>query len=468
METRKGIDMTDSSHRPPPAGGHLELHDYQKQAVEFLREAPGGRGLFLDMGLGKTAITLSALEPRHLPALVIAPKRVAQEVWKTEAALWRPDLKVVQCTGTPAVRKAGFESSGDIYICSRDTQADALPYVRAGNFKTLVLDELSGYKSKSSLRWKTANKMRSHVANCWGLTGTPTPNSLLDLWAQVALLDRGVSLGRSFAAYRQRYFYPASVGFKGYATSWTMVRGADVLIYDLISDFCLSMQTEGRIKLPPVTENTIEVTLPAGARRIYDRMKRDMVVEVQSGAVHSASNAAVMVGRLSQMTAGFLYPDVDEFLSGNSKISHVHSEKTRALVEIFEGSSSPLLVFYRFKAELEALKEALPAGVVHTPKDKDVFKRWNRGEVPVLAAHPAAIGHGLNLQAGGHTVVWMTLPWSTEEWDQANKRLARQGQQNSVVIHKIMAKNTIDGVIEARLKQKETTQDSIMNYLQEF
>jgi phage-related DNA helicase len=337
-----------------------------------------------------------------------------------------------------------------------------------GKFKTLVLDELSGYKSKSSLRWKTANKMRSHVANCWGLTGTPTPNSLLDLWAQVALLDRGVSLGRSFAAYRQRYFYPASVGFKGYATSWAMVRGADVLIYDLISDFCLSMQTEGRIKLPPVTENTVEVTLPAGARRMYDRMKRDMVVEVQSGAVHSAATAAVMVGKLSQMTAGFIYPDVDEFLSGNSEISHVHSEKTRALVEIFEGTNSPLLVFYRFKAELEAIKNALPAGVVYTPKDKGVFDKWNRGEVPVLAAHPAAIGHGLNLQAGGHTVVWMTLPWSTEEWDQANKRLARQGQQNPVVIHKIMAKNTIDGVIEARLKQKETTQDAIMNYLQEF
>lgn len=446
----------------------LELHDYQKQAVEFLREAPGGRGLFLDMGLGKTAITLSALEPRHLPVLVIAPKRVAQEVWKTEAALWRPDLRVVQCTGSPAARKAGFESSGDVFVCSRDTQADAIPYVRVGKFKTLVLDELSGYKSKSSLRWKTANKMRSHVANCWGLTGTPTPNSLLDLWAQVALLDRGVSLGRSFAAYRQRYFYPASVGFKGYATSWAMVRGADVLIYDLISDFCLSMQTEGRIKLPPVTENTVEVTLPAGARRMYDRMKRDMVVEVQSGAVHSAATAAVMVGKLSQMTAGFIYPDVDEFLSGNSEISHVHSEKTRALVEIFGGTNSPLLVFYRFKAELEAIKNALPAGVVYTPKDKGVFDKWNRGEVPVLAAHPAAIGHGLNLQAGGHTVVWMTLPWSTEEWDQANKRLARQGQQNPVVIHKIMAKNTIDGVIEARLKQKETTQDAIMNYLQEF
>lgn len=446
----------------------LKLHDYQKQAVEFLQEAPGGRGLFLEMGLGKTAIVLSALEPRHLPALVIAPKRVAQEVWKTEAALWRPDLRVVQCTGSPAARKAGLESSGDVFVCSRDTQADALPYARAGKFKTLVLDELSGYKSKSSLRWKTANKMRSHVANCWGLTGTPTPNSLLDLWAQVALLDRGVSLGRSFAAYRQRYFYPASVGFKGYTTSWAMVRGADVLIYDLISDFCLSMQTEGRIKLPPVTENTVWVTLPAGARRMYDRMKRDMVVEVQSGAVHSAATAAVMVGKLSQMTAGFIYPDVDEFLSGNSEISHVHSEKTRALVEIFEGTNSPLLVFYRFKAELEDLKEALPAGVVSTPKDKDVFKRWNRGEVPVLAAHPAAIGHGLNLQAGGHTVVWMTLPWSTEEWDQANKRLARQGQQNPVVIHKIMAKNTIDGVIEARLKQKETTQDAIMNYLQEF
>ena len=446
----------------------LKLHDYQKDAVEFLRRAPGGRGLFLDMGLGKTAIVLSALEPEHLPALVIAPKRVAQEVWRNEAKRWRPDLTVVQCTGTPAARKAGFDTAGDIFVCSRDTQADALPYVRAGKFKTLVLDELSGYKSKSSLRWKTANKMRPHVEYCWGLTGTPTPNSLLDLWAQVALLDRGVTLGRSFAAYRQRYFYPASIGFKGYATSWALVKGADVVIYDQISSFCLSMQTEGRIKLPATTENTITVDLPAGARRLYDQMRRDMVAEVRSGAVHTASTAAVMVGKLSQMSAGFIYPDVDDFLSGNSEVSQLHSEKTRALVEIFEGSNSPLLVFYRFKAELEAVKAAFPAGVVHTPKDPDVFERWNRGEIPILAAHPASIGHGLNLQHGGHTIVWLTLPWSTEEWDQANKRLSRQGQKNPVVVHKIMARGTIDQVIEARLKQKETIQDAIMNYLQEF
>lgn len=446
----------------------LKLHDYQKDAVGFLRRAPGGRGLFLDMGLGKTAIVLSALGPEHLPALVIAPKRVAQEVWRNEAKLWRPDLTVVQCTGTPAARKAGFEAAGDIFVCSRDTQADALPYVHAGKFKTLVLDELSGYKSKSSLRWKTANKMRPHVEHCWGLTGTPTPNSLLDLWAQVTLLDRGATLGRSFAAYRQRYFYPASIGFKGYATSWALVKGADVAIYDQISSFCLSMQTEGRIKLPSTTENTITVDLPAGARRLYDQMRRDMVAEVQSGAVHTASTAAVMVGKLSQMSAGFIYPDVDDFLSGNSEVSQLHSEKTRALVEIFEGSNSPLLVFYRFKAELEAVKAVFPAGVVYTPKDPDVFERWNRGEIPILAAHPASIGHGLNLQHGGHTIVWLTLPWSTEEWDQANKRLSRQGQKNPVVIHKIMARGTIDQVIEARLKQKETTQDAIMNYLQEF
>ena len=179
----------------------LKLHSYQEDAVKFLRAAPGGRGLFLDMGLGKTAITLSALTPEHLPVLVIAPKRVALNVWGEEAAKWRPDLKVVQCTGSPRERIDGLETmDGDIYVISRDVQGDVEEYAKAGRFNTLILDELSGYKSKTSKRWKSANRVRRHVQHCWGLTGTPTPNSLLDLWAQVALLDGGRALGRSLAA----------------------------------------------------------------------------------------------------------------------------------------------------------------------------------------------------------------------------------------------------------------------------
>lgn len=436
--------------------------------MKFLQEAPGGRGLFLDMGLGKTAITLSALTPEHLPALVIAPKRVAMNVWGEEARKWRPDLKVIQCTGSPRARRDGLENpEGDIYVISRDVQSDAEDYAQMKRFRTLILDELSGYKNKSSKRWKSANRMRKHVVNCWGLTGTPTPNSLLDLWAQVAILDRGVTLGRSLAAFRERWFEAETIGWKGYVTKWRALPGADVNVFDMISHFCMSMKTDGKIDLPPVFENDVIVELPANARRAYQQMCKDLVVEATEGVIHSASTAAVMTGKLSQINAGFIYPDVDDYLAG-SEITKLHNEKAKAVLEIYEGTSSPLLVFYRFKAELEELKVTLPAGVLHTPDEKGVFDAWNNREIPVLAAHPASIGHGLNLQHGGHTIVWTTLPWSTEEWEQANKRLSRQGQKQPVTIHKVMARNTIDSIIDERLKGKETAQDALMSYLQDF
>lgn len=436
--------------------------------MKFLQEAPGGRGLFLDMGLGKTAITLSALTTEHLPALVIAPKRVAMNVWGEEARKWRPDLKVIQCTGSPRARRDGLENpNGDIYVISRDVQSDAEDYAKMKRFRTLILDELSGYKNKSSKRWKSANHIRKDVVNCWGLTGTPTPNSLLDLWAQVAILDRGVTLGRSLAAFRERWFEAETIGWKGYVTKWRALPGADVHVFDMISHFCRSMKTDGKIDLPPVFENDVIVELPANARKAYNQMRKDLVVEASEGVVHSASTAAVMTGKLSQISAGFIYPDVDDFLAG-AEITKLHNEKAKAVLEIYEGTGSPLLVFYRFKAELEELKATLPAGVLHTSDEKGVFDAWNNGEIPVLAAHPASIGHGLNLQHGGHTIVWTTLPWSTEEWEQANKRLSRQGQKRPVTIHKVMARNTIDSIIDERLKGKETAQNALMNYLQDF
>ena len=211
----------------------------------------------------------------------------------------------------------------------------------------------------------------------------------------------------------------------------------------------------------------MKVKLPPNARRAYNQMRKDLVVELAQGKVHSASTAAVMTNKLSQISAGFIYPDVDDYLSG-MELTKLHNEKAKAVLEIYEGTGSSLLVFYRFKAELEELLATLPAGVVHTSDEKGVFDAWNRGEIPVLAAHPASIGHGLNLQHGGHTIVWTTLPWSTEEWEQANKRLSRQGQKHPVTIHRVMAENTIDHIIEARLRNKETAQDALMNYLQDF
>ena len=430
------------------------------------------------MGLGKTATTLSALTDDHLPVLVVAPKRVAENVWAAEAKLWRPDLRVVIAAGRPADRARELrkveQGKADAVVLGRDNHGDIerIWPRRTHPFRTVVLDELSGYKSGSmrngSQRWKAARMLALGKAceHVWGLTGTPSPNGLIDLWGQLALLDRGERLGKTLTAYRNEFFEPRRALPNGVVPGYDPLPGADETIHNLIDDICLSMGTDGRIELPPVTLNTVTVPLPAKVMSAYRRLKKDNLAQLDDvlgrEAVTTAGTAAAVSNRLSQMTAGFVYADRDSDEAGTYTV--LHREKVRAVEEIVAGTGSPVLVLYRYRAELEMLREALPD--LHTADTPDLQERWNNGELRVLAAHPKSVGHGLNLQHGGHTAVWSSVDWDLELWDQANKRLARQGQKHPVVIHTVTSPNTVDEAIMEALNRKASVQDALLRHLE--
>ncbi len=444
------------------------LHDYQRVAVAHLQANPRA-ALFLEMGLGKTAATLRALTPAHLPAVVLAPPRVARLVWPQEAALWRPDLRVAAATGGPAQRAAALAGLGttyDLVAMSAASVAD-LRNIRP---RTLILDELSLWKNRATVRWRRTRALAMAADYCWGLTGTPSPNGLMDLWAQLYLLDQGARLGRNLTAYRQEFFQvgrlpngrPAQLQ-NGTVTKWELLPGAQERIMASLEDICLSMQQEGRLHLPSLTHNLVQVELPAKARQVYRTMKRDLLVGAQLlGETYTAANAAVLSSRLSQVTAGFLYSDDQDLHPGQHQV--LHTEKMAALREIIDGTGSPVLVFYRFRAELEMIRAAVPEARLLT--DPGVVDQWNLGRVPVMLAHPASAGHGLNLQHGGHTAVWTSLPWSLEQWQQSNGRLLRQGQRHPVVVHVIQAERSVDAVVRSRLDQKADVQLTLMDHLE--
>lgn len=437
----------------------LKLHDYQEVAREHLRANPRA-GLFLDMGLGKTATCLMTLGREHLPVLVVAPKRVAEEVWPVEVPKWRPDLSVALAAGTPAKRRKALQSGADIIVIGRDNIADAVPMART--WRTIILDELSSYKTKASARWRAANKIirASNAPYVWGLTGTPSPNGLLDLWAQVHLLDGGERLGRNLSGFRSRYFTPGRQLPTGVITSWDIRPEADAKIHQLIDDICLAMETDGRIDLPPVTFNEVTVPLSSATLLAYRTLKRDFIVDLDMlGGIHSAGTAAAVSNKLSQISAGFIYDDEGD------GYDIVHHDKVRALREIVDGTGAPVMVFYRYRAEREMIQRAMPE-LVHTLDEPGAVARWNAGELPVLLSHPASAGHGLNLQHGGCTIVWTSLPWSLEEWNQANKRLHRQGQDQPVIIHMLMSPYTVDFAVKQALDGKEDVQSALLRHLE--
>jgi SNF2 family DNA or RNA helicase len=445
----------------------VKLHDYQLVAVDFLRGRDRA-GLFLDMGLGKTACVLSALEPRHLPALVVAPKRVAETVWDAERDLWRPDLTISLAVGEPAARQAALDTQSDITVISRDNLMDARK-VRS-RYKTIVLDELSNYKTKSSKRWRTARDLIDKPAtqHVWGLTGTPSPNGYLDLWAQIYLLDRGKRLGKTLGGFRGRYFIPIIDENTGFPFKYEPRPETDKNVQKLIEDICLAMETEGRIALPPVTRNEIHIELPAEVRRVYNEMQAELVVdlrEIFGGQIHSAKNAATLTNRLSQIAAGFMYVD-DAWMYGGAA-TRIHNQKLDVLKEVVGGVDSPVLVFYQYVEEKDAiLQDPMLGPLCHDINDPGVIQRWNKGDVPVLISHPASASHGLNLQYGGHTIVWTSPTWDLELWEQGNKRLARQGQQHPVVIHVILADGTIDTRVIKRVDGKAEVQDDLLAFLE--
>lgn len=451
----------------------MELRDYQEVGVLHLRANPRA-GLFLDMGLGKTATVLTALEPDQFPVLVVAPKRVAERVWPTEGKKWRPDVRIQVAAGTKAQRERvlrGMETAQrppDVVVIGRDNLRDIVNLWPKENhpFKTVVLDELSSFKNRGSIRWKTARKIlspKTGVSHVWGLTGTPSPNGLHDLWAQVGLLDNGKRCGTTLKVWRENYFTPGYTLPNGVVTRWNPRPGAEKQIYALIEDICLSMKSEGRIVLPEVTYNDVEIPFDRRTAQIYKTMKRDLLVDMEmfgGGDEFTAQTAAALSNRLAQVTAGFLYSD-----EHNGDFTVLHRNKAYAVQEIVEGSSGGVLVLYRYLPEKAAL-EALFKGDACTIDTPGVLDAWDAGNVPVLLAHPASVGHGLNLQYGGHTTVWSTATWSLEEWEQTNKRLARQGQTEPCIIHTLSTPGTVDAAVLKALMRKGNVQQALLEHLE--
>ena len=457
---------------PTALDGAYSLHDYQAVARDFLI-GRSGAALFLEMGLGKTAATATALDASKGQTLVIAPKRVAEYVWPAELERWRPDLSYALAVGGPAPRRRALTSGADVVIIGRDVLADAATSW-SPRWHTVVIDELSGFKNRATRRWKTARKICRDADRVWGLTGTPSPNGLMDLWAQIALLDGGEALGSTLTGFRARYYTPGSRLPNGIITRWDLRPGADAAILKKLEPIALSMTTDSRITLPQVTYNTVEVPLDPKTRKLYDQLRQDLVVKVQDiedllgrPVTHSATSAAILTNRLSQVTAGFLYPDTDAHLDdtdASSDPTPLHTAKVDALQEIIDGTGSPVLVFYRYIEEARRIMRAVPGARMVT--ERGAVTDWNAGKISVLLAHPASAGHGLNLQHGGHTIVWSSPTWSLEEYQQGNARLARQGQTHPVVIHHLVSPNTIDVAQLARLSGKADAQAAVMDHLE--
>ena len=412
--------------------------------------------------MGKTISTLTAINDlvrnrfETQKVLVIAPIRVARDTWPTEIKKWDhlAGLTVSTITGTAKQREAAANRRADIYTIGREN----IPWLVKHHgsrwpYDMVIIDELSSFKNPQAKRFKALKKVRPKIHRIVGLTGTPAPNSLLDIWAPFRLIDNGERLGRFITHYRDQYFTPGRRnGTVVY--NWNLRPGADQAIYDNIADITVSMRTADYLQLPEATHQHITVQLPAKARKHIDTLKRDLVLDLDDDTI-DAANAATLSLKLQQLAGGAIYNE-----EGNDYIT-IHNEKIQALTELVDqAQGNPMLVCYWFKHERDRILDAVPgARVLDTQQD---FHDWNNGDIPVALIHPASAGHGLNLQAGGHIMVWYTTPWSLELYEQANARLHRQGQTEPVSIIHIDTADSIDQTVHQALTRKDTTQQALI------
>ena len=439
-------------------------HDYQTYATQFVLTHPAA-AVFLDCGLGKSVITLTALFDLCLDSfeirkvLVIAPLRVARDTWPSELRKWDHLKGLIWsvAVGTESERKAALRQDAFVYIINRENvqwlvEQSGLPF----DYDMIVVDELSGFKSWQAKRFRSLLKVRPSVKRIVGLTGTPSSNGLMDLWAEYRLLDMGKRLGRYITHYRNRYFAPGKRNGQ-VVFSYKPLPGAEEQIYTAISDITISMKAADHLKMPELVLNEVSVSLSDKEREIYDAMRRELVVSLGEEEI-DAVNAAALANKLSQMANGAVYGEDGRFFT-------IHDRKLDALEDLIEAANGkPVLVAYWFKHDLERIEERLRKLRIpfSTLDDSASIERWNRGELPVALIHPASAGHGLNLQEGGSTLVWFGLTWSLELYQQTNARLWRQGQQRTVVIHHITAEGTIDERIMSALRKKEKTQTALI------
>ena len=442
-----------------------QLHSYQRYGAEFICDHPAS-AILLDCGCGKTVITLTAIDEllrdrfEVEKVLVICPIRVAT-VWAEEIHKWEhlKGMRYSIAVGTESQRRYALAADADIYVINRDVVPWLVEnYAHNWRWDMLVLDELSSFKNPQAKRFKSLLKVRPKVKRIVGLTGTPSSNGLMDLWAEYRLLDLGERLGKFIGSYRNQYFRPDKTnGMIVY--SYKPLAGAEEQIYKRIADMTVSIRCTDVLRMPELISSPYEVRMSKEEKAVYDQLKKDLVLGLPDGEI-TASNAAALSGKLSQMANGAVYDDEGKAIS-------LHSRKLDALEDIIEAQNGkPLLVAYWFKHDLDRITERLRSlGVKYARIDKeDAIRRWNAKQIPVGLIHPASAGHGLNLQAGGSTLVWFGLTWSLELYIQTNARLWRQGQvSRTVVIQHIVTKGTVDERILAALESKEITQDALMN-----
>ena len=434
-----------------------DLHQYQRRGVDHIVEMKRS-GLFLGLGLGKTATSLTAVVDlldacAITKVLVIAPLRVANSVWPKEVTQWQHTrhLRVSVVTGSEKARIAALHRSADVYVINRENIVWLVGhYGKRWPFDCVVVDESSSFKNPSSKRFKALKRVASEIEYLWLLTATPAPNSLLELWPQMYLVDFGKRLGRTMGNYKQRFFESDFMGYK-----WTPRDGSPDKIHDLISDRVISMSSEDYLQLPERIDLTERVTLPAKVMRDYQEFERTLLAELDDGTEIEAATAAVLANKLLQWASGATYTD------DKGNWYELHNAKIDALKEVHQQANEPMLVAYNYKSDLARLKAAFPDAVV-LDKRQATIEKWNQGDIDMLLVHPASAGHGLNLQAGGAMLVWFSLCWSLELYEQLNGRLHRQGQTKPVRIVHIVSDGTIDDRVLAVLADKEATQQALL------
>ncbi len=444
-----------------------EPYPYQQYCAARI-VADAAVGLFLDMGLGKTVITLDAINTLRYDrwavqrVLIIAPKKVAEGTWTKEAQKWEHlrHLRISAVLGSQQKRLRALATPADIYVINRDNVAWLVDYFKnAWPFDMVVLDESSSFKNSQSKRFKALKLVRSRINRLVELTGTPASNGLIDLWAQIYLLDGGARLGRTLGQYRERFFDPDKRS-RTQIFSYTPKDGSMEYIQQAIGDICVSMKAEDYLNLPDRMFDDVPVVLDDKARKAYRQLERDLLLELDEGQITAAS-AGVLTGKLLQLCNGAVYDSEKRPLA-------IHNCKVEAFLEVLEQlNGQHCLVFYNFQHDRDRLLAALEplwlrVRVYQSAADEDA---WNAGEIDVLLAHPASCAYGLNLQNGGHHIVWFGLTWSLEQYEQANKRLHRQGQRHPVIVHHLVVQGGMDEDVIESLRAKGDTQEALMDAL---
>jgi SNF2 family DNA or RNA helicase len=440
---------------------HLDqLHDYQKKLIEMSLTRPH-MGLLMDMGLGKTVTALTIASKNEGPTLVIGPKAVIKNVWKQEAENWSHlnHLTFAVILGAQKERLSALKTNCDFYLINCENVSWLFEQSSLPKWKNLIIDESSRFKNPSSKRWKTLKGKLPSFNHRYILTGTPTPKSYLDLWCQLGVLDLGQRLGKSMTTYKTTYFDPDQMDRRTKIVwSWKLKPQAKEKIDTQIADICVSLKAEDYLKMPERTDVVHTIQWEPSAVATYKQMKKDMVANVDD-EVLTASSAGVLTGKLLQLTSGEIYNE-------DEGTTFIHDSKVDFLEDVL--AETPTLVFYNFKHSLKRLKTRFPDAIVLNADDTTTIENWRAGRVPVLLCHPKSVGIGLNLQCNvGDTaqIVWFDLPWSSEDYLQANARVFRQGQTKPVIIHHLAMDKSIDNQVLSVLKGKITIQDALMNAL---